>query len=211
MGALDPAIWLTTLLQIEAPGGNVNLCDGGFVDFDAGSGVERFNSYHPVYGTIREIDAVENGFAGQAEGGSFSLVPNPEAALTDWFRDDLRDRRVRFWLAELAADRKTAIDAEPLGDFFIDTLSRVITPDGSQTLEVALIARDQKLFFINEGNVCSERFHKRVWPGENGFNNCTDANIPVAWGVAAPAQGTGGSGSGGSGGDGFGPFRQFAR
>lgn len=209
MGALDPTIRLATLLQIEAPGGNVNLCGGGFVDFDAGNGVERFDSHHPVYGTINAVDEVESSFAGQAEGSSISLVPNPEAPITDWYRSDLADSRVRVWTAELAADCKTAENETQLGDYFVDTFSRLIAPDGTQTLELRLIGRDQKLFFINEGNVASERFHKSAWPGEDGFNNCTDANIPVAWGVASPSSGSGRSN--GSRPDGSSPFDQVAR
>ena len=88
--------------------------------------------------------------------------------------------------------------------------ARVIAEDGAQTLELPLIGRDQFLFFVNEGNGCSERHHKSVWPGEDGFNNCTDVQIPVPWGVAATPQGGGarfggggGSGGGGAGGGGF--------
>jgi hypothetical protein len=195
MAALDPAVWLATLLQIELPGENVNLCDGGFVDFDTGSGVERFNSVHPVFGTIAEIDSITTSVAAQAEGSSFALIPNPEAALTDWFNDDLRDCRVRFWFGELESDLKTMSEGELLGDYFVDTFTRVISADGRQTLEISLIARDQRLFFINEGNVCSERWHKSNYPGEDGFNNCTDTPVPVAWGVATPPAGTTNGGS----------------
>jgi len=195
MAATDPAIWLTTLFRLEAPAGSVNLCGGGFVDYDAGSGVERFESEHPVYGTLAQIDPVEQGFTAQAERATISLIPNPDIPITDWLSSDLADSRVRFWLADLDSDLKTALNAEMLGDYLVDTMARVVAPDGRQTLELNLFARDQKLFFINEGNVCSERFHKRIYPGENGFNNCTDEPVPVAWGVSAPPQGTGSGGS----------------
>jgi hypothetical protein len=118
---------------------------------------------------------------------------------------------VRFWLGELDTDGKTVISAELMADMLVDTIDRVIGADGSVTLELGLIGRAEKLFLVNEGNVCSERHHKSVWVGENGFNNCTDTVQPIAWGVASAPSGTFGGGSGGGGGGLDNLFEQFQR
>jgi hypothetical protein len=197
MSATDRVVTLVWLMKLEAPGGDVNLCDGGFVDFDAGGGVERYSDRHATFGTLAAPDEFEAGFGDMAEAGTLALVPAPGAALTSWYSNTLRDARVRFWLGELDVDGKTVTAAKLIGDLLVDNLARTIGADGSLVLELPLIGRAEKLFLINEGNVCSERFHKSVWSGEDGFNNCTDTPQPVAWGIASQPSGTTGSSFGG--------------
>jgi hypothetical protein len=122
----------------------------------------------------------------------------------------------RFWLGELDSDGKTVINAKLIGDLLVDNLARTIGADGSLVLELPLIGRAEKLFLTNEGNVCSERMHKSVWSGEDGFNNCTDTPQPVAWGIASQPSGTtgssfgSGSGAGAGSGGGGGLFESVA-
>lgn len=199
-------VTLALLVKLEAPAGDVNLTMGGFVKFDAGAGEETYASEHATFGTLAEPDEFEAAFGDMAESGTLRLIPNPAAALGDWYSNDLLNARVRVWLAEVDTATAEAVDAAQVADQLVDTVSRVIGADGSVTLELGLIGRAEKLFLINQGNVCSERFHKSVWAGEDGFNNCTDVPQPVAWGIAAPPSGTTGSGGAGSGfgGGGFG-------
>ena len=197
MSAADRVITLAAFLKLEAPSGDVNLCDGGFLYYDAGAGAEKYSSTHATFGTIAALDSFEAAFGDLSEAGSLALTPNPSAAVSDWLTDDLRESRIRFWVGEVDADGKTVSSAELVADMLVDTLARVIGADGSQTLEIDLISRGEKLFLINEGNVASETFHKSIWAGEDGFNNCTDTPIPVAWGTTAPPAGTVGGGAGG--------------
>jgi hypothetical protein len=191
MSALDPVVTLIGLIKFEPPSGAVRLCDGGFAYFAS----EKYESVHPIFGTLAEPDEFVAAFGDMAEAGTLALIPAPGA--TGWFNPNLRNSRVRFWLGELDSDGKTVISAELMADMLVDTIDRLIGADGSVTLELGLIGRAEKLFLINEGNVCSERFHKTVWAGENGFNNCTDVQQPIAWGVASAPSGTSGFGSGG--------------
>jgi hypothetical protein len=204
MSATARVITLVWLMKLEAPGGDVNLCDGGFVDFNAGTGVQRYLDRHPVFGTLAPPDEFEAAFGDLAESGTLALVPNPSAALGDWYTNALRDSRVRFWLGEVDSDGKTVINAKQIGDLLVDNLARTIGADGSVTLELPLIGRPEKLFLINEGNVCSERHHKSVWAGEDGFNNCTDTLQPVAWGIASQPSGVSGASGASGGAGGFG-------
>lgn len=214
MSATDRTVTLVWLMKFEAPGGDVNLCDGGFVYFDAGGGSEKYEDRHATFGTLVVGDEAEAAFGDMAESGTLRFAPAPGAALTDWLTNDLRESRVRFWLGVLDADGKTVTDAKQAHDLLVDTVAREIGADGSTRLVLSLVGRAEKLFLVNEGNVCSERFHKSVWSGEDGFNNCTDTPQPVAWGIAAPPSGVtggagGGAGTGGAGGGGL--FEQVAR
>lgn len=184
MGATDRTITLAGFLKFEAPGGDVRLCDGGFLDYDS----ERYEALHPVFGSVRALDEFSAAFGDSAEDGGISFVPAPDATVSDWWRTDLGDSRIRFWQGEVSG--KTVSSATLLADLLVDTPERTQSEGGDDVLALSLIGRAEKLFLTNEGNVCSERFHKSVWSGEDGFNNCTDDPVPVAWGVEAPSTGT---------------------
>lgn len=189
MAVSDLAITLCEVLKLEVPGGDVRLSDGGFVDF----GGERYNSEHPVFGTRVSTGDFQSGFGDLAEGGTLILAPNPDAALATWYRSDLEDARVRIWLGEVTG--KTLNDAEQIGDLLVDTVSLELAA-GVQLLKLGLIARSDKLFLRNEGNVCSTRHHQRQYPGERGFDNCTGTPGYLAWGVQAPQPRSSGGGGG---------------
>ena len=184
MTALDRTISLVRLLKWEAPGGTVRLCDGGFVDF-AG---ERYESWHPVWGTLVEWPELEAVMDELSESASLSFYPNPAATVADWWRVDLPGGRVRLWEGELDADMLTVINATQQADMLVDDAGRVQGPDGSNRLDMDLTGRGERLFLINEGNVCSDRFHQSVWTGELGFVNCTDVPDNFAWGVASTTE-----------------------
>lgn len=200
MALTDTSITLAALLKWEAPDGDVRLCDGGFLDYDS----ERYTAQDDVFGTVIGWEAIDHSFGDAAEELTLVFAPHPDATLTDWWRGDLENSRVRIWLGEVDSDGKTVSTATQLGDYLVDTITREQGPEGSDVLRVDLMGRAEKLFLLNEGNVCSDRFHQTVYPGELGFRNCTDAQQVFAWGVAGPSGGTvgGGGGVGGRGGGG---------
>lgn len=206
MSATDIAVTLACFLKWEAPDGDVRLCDGGFLDFAS----ERYDAEDAVFGAMFETETLESSFGDAANDGQVVLAPNPAADVADWWRDDLFDTRLRIWMGAVEADGVTVSSAKLLADMLVDTVERRQGPDGEDLLAVSLIARHEKLFLVNEGNVCSERFHQSVWSGENGFNNCTDVTGFVAWGTATPQRsGTTSGGSGGSGAPGGSGGRAF--
>lgn len=182
MGALDRSITLVTLLKWEAPGGTVRLCDGGFVDFNG----ERYEAAHAVWGRVAQWPSLDASMDELAEAASVTLLPDAGATLSAWWRADVLDTRMRVWLGELQADGLTvnAATATQLADLLVDNAARAQGPDGSDALELDLTGRAERLFVIDEGNVCSDRFHQTVWPGELGFANCTDVQGQFAWGTA---------------------------
>lgn len=191
MSGTDPVITIAGIIKFEAPDGDVLLCDGGFLDFAS----ERYESSHVVFGTLREVAEIDAGFGDAAEDGTLALVPNPEATLTDWWRSDLFDCRIRTWMGDVDADGVTVSSATQLSDLLVDTAERVQGEGGEDLLILELVGRGDKLFLTNEGNVCSDTYHQTVFTGETGFVNCTDLRGFLAWGAAAPPRSGGLPGS----------------
>jgi len=196
MAATDIAITLAGLINWEAPDGDVRLCDGGLATYDG----ESYGSEDAIFGSIVSAKLPASSFDGSAETGELILAPNSEADEGDWFRTGLEDTRIRFYNGEVEADGHTVLDPEIEADFLIDTVER--RQNGKENhLVLTLMSRANRLFYVNEGNVCSTRFHQSIWPGEQGFRNCTDAQQYFAWGTATPPLGSvGGGGGGGFGG-----------
>ncbi|MEL7831831.1 hypothetical protein AAG604_10545 [Citromicrobium bathyomarinum] len=127
---------------------------------------------------------------GNAMLAALSLADSaPALTLNDWYGDHLLDARLRTWAGEPDADAKTVSTAELLDDLIVDTYEQVIGASGSRLLELGFIARTEKFFLRNEGNVCSSPFHQQQYPDERGFDNCTDKVGYRAWGALAPARG----------------------
>jgi hypothetical protein len=206
MSATDPIITLSTFVKLEFPDGDVRLCDGGMISYDG----EVYHSQHDVFGSLAGLEAFETGFGDMAESGELVLAPIDEFAFASegsgeplglllaltgagggsyWLREDLLDCRVRAWQGVVDSDLYTVSAADQLGDYYVDNIVRDQGPGGQNLLRLPLIGRAEKLFLKREGNVCSERHHKTVWAGEDGFNNCTDLQGFVAWGAMAPARG----------------------
>lgn len=193
-GITEPVVTLAAFLKIDLPSRSVRLCDGGQLTYQ----FEKYEAFDSVYGSVISLDAIESGFGDVAEGAQIVLAPNPEATVTDWWNMGLFDRRVRMWLGEVDADGFTVSSATLVADLLVDTYERRQGLGGEEQLVIDLMSRAEKLFLRNEGNVCAERFHQLVWPGENGFDNCTDLVGYLAWGAESPPRGsstTGGSGS----------------
>lgn len=184
MTATDRVITLAALLLWEAPDGDVALCDGGFVDFDPGTGTVRFAAHDAVFGSVLEWPELAAQKGDLAEGATLKLAPAPGATLADWWRTDLAGTRLRLWQGEVDSDMVTVSTADQLADLLVDTVGREQAPDGSDVLVLDLMGRTERLFLTDEGNVCSDRFHQSVWGGETGFANCSDVAGKFAWGAA---------------------------
>ncbi|WP_439569048.1 hypothetical protein [Sphingopyxis sp.] len=202
MALTDPAFTMVSLLKIEFPSHTVRLCDGG----RAVMGGEEYLSGHDVWGTIAAAEEIEDAMGDSAPGGGFSLMLAPDTPLSTIIDPALQTCRVRFWQGELDADMETVIDPELLADKLIDVPRW--NPD-EWVLDLDLMDRTEVFFLRSEGNVCSASWHQSVWPGERGFDNCTDTPGQVAWGVEGAPSGTvyrgnGGNGGGGGGGGGRG-------
>lgn len=199
MALADRNLTMSAFLKLELPGGDVRLCDGGVIKF----GGEIYTKRHPVWGAIAEVPPAEAALGDFAPGGAIALNPSPDAPLSVLLADAVRQSRVRAWWGEVDGDSNTVTSATLLGDWIVD-LPRLRVARGVRTIALEMITRAERLFLTNRGNVCSPRFHKSIWPGEKGFDNCTDVPVSVAWGTQNTPSGVSGGGfsTGGSGGGG---------
>jgi hypothetical protein len=189
MATTDTAFTLTGLIQIDFPSGTVRLCDGGFVNF----GADRFDAKDAVFGTIAAASEIEESITDFAPGGSITLSVSPDAPLSTILNPAIQNARVQMWLAEVSSDGFTILagSADKLFDGFVDYTT---WQPLDYKLSIFYATKAEHLLMRNKGNVLSSSFHKRVWPGELGCDNATDAEIEVAWGTASPTRGTAYSG-----------------
>lgn len=200
MALSDRTLTMSAFMKLELPGGDVRLCDGGVIKF----GGEEYSKRHPVWGTVAEVPPAEASLGDFAPGGAIVLAPNPETPLSVLLADAVRGCRVRAWWGEVNSGTNSVVSATRLGDWLID-FPRLRKRKGVRTIALEMITRAERLFLMNRGNVCSPRFHKSVWPGERGFDNCTDVPVQVAWGTQGGPTGSIGAGTytGGGGGEGI--------
>lgn len=191
-------ITLSGLVKIEFPGRTVRICDGAFVDF-AG---ERYISEDDVFGVISGFE-VTGQEADMAPGGKISfLTPSPNAAAqltSPGFQNSL----LRIWLAEVNP-ATNAVTGNPKLLVFAQ-LDRPIVKEGKgyTSVELEFVGKGERLMLFNEGNTLNGTHHKRLFPGELGFDNAIGMNVVKTWGVASPPRGVSYGSYGGGGGGGF--------
>lgn len=187
-------VLLVALMEIEHPEATIRLCDGGFLNWTARG---LFVSKDETYGTLGSVDASSETIGDEAPGGRFSLLtPTPDAAVS-LARADAQGSPVRMWIAEANPDTGSIVGVpEMLFSGMIDTVSISLSRNSSEVI-IEYVSEAEKLFLISEGNVLSQAFHQRAWPGELGFAFTTDTVLAVPWGVAGPARGTASGGGGG--------------
>lgn len=203
----DPIITLAGLAKIELPARTLFLCDGGQVKWAA----ETYTGDDSEFGVIGGITGLRESVGDMAPGGQISFLPKTASAASALSQPLYQNSRIRFWLAEI--DRITGTVAgtpDLIFDGLLDSTTLRVGM-GTRVLDMTFISRAEKLFSVNEGNVCSSRWHGTIWAGELGFDNATDAQTTIAWGIESPPRGTVSSGGfgGGGGGGGFGNNVQF--
>jgi hypothetical protein len=194
----DDFIVLAGLARFDFPDAIVRLCDGAAVKW----GSDLFAPTHATYGALASADGVEDVAGDLTPGGDLELAIPGDVPMADVYSDELLDRRVRLWLAEV--NRATGLvtgTPVPMVDALVDQLR---WRPATRTLGMTLASRAERFFQRNRGNVAGSAHHKSIWPDERGFDNCTDVAVPVPWGTGAAPRGvtSGGVTSGGVGGGG---------
>lgn len=189
MSLSDRRLTLAAFMKLELPGGDVRLCDGGVLKF----GGEEYAARHPIWGALAEVPPAESALGDFAPGGSIVLAVDPSAPRSTLLADAVRQSRVRAWWGEVDSASNTVTSATLLGDWVVDFPRLRVTRAG-RLVSLQMITRAERLFLTNRGNVCSPRFHKSIWPGERGFDNCTDVPVQVAWGTQGAPAGSVGAG-----------------
>jgi hypothetical protein len=185
---------LAGFLKWEAGDETVRLCDGGTLTFDS----ESYTSRHSIFGAIAGFMPINEGVGDEAPAGTLTFSPAPDADPYVINSPLLQGTRLRMWIAEIDRDSGLIIGTpDQMLDSIVD-VTRLKLARGSMALEVDIVSRAERLFLINEGNVLSGEFHRRIYPGETGLDNAIGVPTTVAWGVAGQSRGT--TQSGGLGG-----------
>lgn len=195
-------IRLAGFLKLELPGHTVLLCDGGTLPY----GGDTYMSEDPLFGTIVSVEPITEGVGDEAPTGVITFAPQEDAAVEDICSEEMQGSRLRAWTGEIDDDTGTIIGLpEQIMDSVIDVPFLKLGL-GKRLVEMTYVSRAERLFIVDTGNVLSGAFHKRIYPGERGFDNAAGVEDQFAWGVASAPRGTssGGDGSGGGGGGGGG-------
>lgn len=174
-------VGLIGLCKIELPDGDVRLCDGGFMVFDA----ESYRSSDALLGTIASIQAMGEGTGPEVPAMEMALLPPEESTPADLAQPGWQTSRARFWIGEYDPEAGTLIgDPDLVFDGQLDQASLSV----GQTRELALtvVSLAERLFERNAGNSLTSAWHKSIWPGELGHDNATGLAVQVAWGAASP-------------------------
>lgn len=176
----DTVLTMVGLVEIELPTGTIRLCDGGFVNWPARG---MFTAEDSAYGTIEAVESVNEAIADEAPGGKVTLLPTSLTAAASLFQPTAQGKPIRFWIGEVNQTTGLIIGTPTLiFDGQIDTITVRVQRE-SRSVDIEFMAAAEKLFVVREGNVFSERWHERIWPGEEGFEHMTGAPTAVPWGV----------------------------
>jgi hypothetical protein len=194
----DRILTLAGLCRIDLPDRTLRLCDGGQVIW----GAETYRNKDAVFGTIGAIESFDEDAGDEAPDSKMTFLPASGAAAATLSHPTYQMSRIRFWLAQVDPTTGATSDAsvELLADLLLDT-TELVSGERIRALEMGMISAADLLFSINEGNVLASRFHKKVYPGELGFDNAVDVGVTVAWRVKSPPRGSVVGGGGGFGND----------
>lgn len=177
---------LAGFIKWETGAEDVRLCDGGTLSFDS----ENYTSRHSVFGAISGFEPISEGVGDEAPAGTLTFSPAPDAPPATINAATLQGTRIRMWIAEVDQDTGEIVGTP---DMQLDNLANVTRLKlGKNTYELAvdIVSRTERLFLLNEGNVLSGEYHRRIYPGELGLDNAIGVPGVVAWGVTGAPRGT---------------------
>jgi hypothetical protein len=194
MALSDNFITLALLARLDLPGGTVRLSLGGLVKW----GSDLFVPDDAIWGSIDVPQDIDEAIGDLSPESTLSLHIPGEVDLDDVFDEAILGSRVQIWQAEVTPATGTVSGTpQRLCDMLIDKLR---WSPVRRTLSLEMVTRAERLFLRNRGNVAGSAHHKSIFPGEKGFDNCTDVPGQVAWGIGGAPRGTLVTGGGGGGG-----------
>jgi hypothetical protein len=189
------SIMLAGLLFWEAGAEEVRIVDGGTLTVDGDVYVSR----HAIFGAISAFESINEGVGDEAPAGVLTFSPAPDADPYTLNSPDLQGTRLRMWIAEVDKDTGAVVGTpDQVLDSIVD-VPRLRLRRQAMELETDIVSRAERLFLINEGNVLSGEFHRRLYPSETGLDNAIGVPTVVAWGTVGAPRGTASYGGGGGG------------
>lgn len=179
-------IMLAGFIKWETGSGDVRLCDGGTLTYDS----ETYASRHGTFGAISGFDPIGEGVGDEAPAGTLTFSPDPDAAPGTINAATLQGTRIRMWISEIDRDTGEIIGTPDMQLDNIVDVTRLRLGKNVFELAVDIVSRTERLFLLNEGNVLSGEFHRRIYAGETGLDNAIGVPTVIAWGVTGAPRGT---------------------
>lgn len=182
---------LAGFIKWETGSGDVRLCDGGTLLFNS----ENYTSRDDTFGAISGFDPIGEGVGDEAPAGTLTFSPSPDAAPSVINAATLQGTRIRMWIADIDRDTGEIVGTPDMQLDNIVDVTRLRLGRNTFELAVDIVSRTERLFLLNEGNVLSGEFHRRIYPGETGLDNAIGVPTVIAWGVTGAPRGTTNPGS----------------
>lgn len=179
-------IILAGFLLWSTPAGDVRLVDGGTLTFNG----EQYRASHPVFGSIAEVQPINEGVGDEAPAGTLTFSPAPDANPSIINSPTLQGTRIRMWIGEVDGDTGQLTEPPDLMLDGVGDVTRLKLARRSRQLEFDIASRSERLFLLNEGNTLSGEYHRGIYAGERGLDNGIGVPTVVAWGVAGRPRGT---------------------
>lgn len=172
-------VLIAGLLRISLPGHVLRLCDGSAA---INWGGETFRGRDPVFGTIGEVEALDEQIGDSIPGLDIMLMPPSTSAAVQLSAAAMQGAAVRLWLAVVNPETGSVLPSPELlfaGE--VDTTELEIDR-GERRLHMSIASVWERLFEPNEGATLSDAFHRSIWPQERGFEFATGVTIDRLWG-----------------------------
>lgn len=193
MSALDPLLdaelskdraIVFACVRFEFADVTVQLVDGAAEVTPIGMGT--FVGEHPLFGSIDEIDAFEDGSGDEAPGMVVRLLP-ATSDMSLVASAAMQGARVRVWLGAVERASGNVIGAPFLLFDGVVDVPTVEIGKRELAVEYECVSGMERYFANSEGIRLSASWHKQVFPGELGLDYVTGAARKVYWGQSAPS------------------------
>ncbi|UIJ43730.1 hypothetical protein LZK98_11575 [Sphingomonas cannabina] len=178
--ALDaPRKLLAGLVRIELPNHTLRLCDGSAA---IQWGADVFAGKDSVYGTIGEVEMINEEVGDVMPGLDISMLPPALSAAQDLVSPAMQGAPVRVWLAVIDPVLGTVIPDPEL--LFAGEVDQPVleVERGTRRVTFRCASVFERLMEPEEGARLSDSFHQWVWPGELGMSRMTGTPINKLWG-----------------------------
>ena len=172
-------VLIAGLVEITLADYVIRLCDGAGV---IGWGDSVFKGRDPVFGTIGEVEALDEQVGDSIPGLEMTLLPPSTSAAVQLSTTSMQGAPVRLWLA--VVDRMTG-QVVPTPELLFAgevDVTELELDRGSRVLRMSIASVWERLFEPNEGATLSDSFHRSIWPTEHGFAFTTGTPIDRLWG-----------------------------
>lgn len=181
LGRAAPLIFVA--VEIQTTVGVLRLLDGSS---EVTFGGRTFRGEDPDYGSLAQVDAIEDGAGDEAPAVQVIINAPTTMAASQLASADMQSRPVLIWVGVI-----NPVNGEVDGEPFLTFAGEVDMPtlrvgQGSRSVALDCVSIWERFFEDFEGVRLTNAFHQSVWPGELGLEFVTDVKRSLPWGSDSP-------------------------